>query len=193
MKRRKLYAALGAAGVLMVLVAVLSVSVVSAQEPTPESDGAPACGMWGRGRGLSGFFRGGPWTMFDTVAEALGLKPEELFGEVHDGKGLSEIAEAEGVEMETLQEALSAAREAAMRDAIAQAVEDGQMSQEQADWLLEGLDEGYVPFGRGFGRGFGRRPGMRGGGGFAPGGFAPDGVSPQSAPAVPAVPSSSSL
>jgi hypothetical protein len=77
-----------------------------------------------------------------------------------------------------------------MRDAIAQAVEDGKMSQEQADWLLEGLDKGFLPRGRGFGHG----PGMRGGrGGIAPGGFAPGGISPQSAPSAPAVPSSSSL
>jgi hypothetical protein len=150
--------------------------------------------MWGRGRGLFGFGQGGLWTMFDTAAEALGLTPGELFGELHGGKSLDEVAEAQGVEMETVQEALSAAREAAMRDAIAQAVEDGNMSQEQADWLLEGLDNGFMPHGRGFGHGFGHGPGMRGGRGmFAPGGFAPGGISPQSAPFAPAVPSSSSL
>jgi len=43
-----------------------------------------------------------------------------------------------------------------MKDAIQQAVEDGRMTQEQADWLLEGLEKGYFPMGRGFGRGFGR-------------------------------------
>ena len=128
--------------------------------------------------------------MFDTAAEALGLTPDELFGELHGGKSLDEVAEAQGVEMETVQEALSAAREAAMRDAIAQAVEDGNMSQEQADWLLEGLDNGFMPHGRGFGHG----RGMRGGrGGFAPGSFAPGGISPQSAPFAPAAPNSSSL
>jgi hypothetical protein len=144
--------------------------------------------MCGRGRGLFGFGHGGLWTMFDTAAEALGLTPDELFGELHGGKTLDEVAEAQGVEMETVREALSAAREAAMRDAIAQAVEDGNMSQEQADWLLEGLDNGFMPRGRGCGRG------MRGGrGGMAPGGFAPGGTSPQSAPFAPAVPGSSSL
>ncbi|MGD2144997.1 MAG: hypothetical protein PVF54_11010 [Anaerolineae bacterium] len=33
----------------------------------------------------------------------------------------------------------------AMRDAITQAVEDGRISQEQADWLLEGLEQGFTP------------------------------------------------
>jgi hypothetical protein len=106
--------------------------------------------------------------MFDTAAEALSLTPEELFGELHGGKTLDEVAEAQGVDLETLQEALRAEREEAMRQAIEQAVENGDMTQEQADWLLEGLDEGYMPHGRGFGHG--RRGGR---GGFAPGGFLP--------------------
>jgi hypothetical protein len=144
--------------------------------------------MWGRGRGLFGLGNGGMWTMFDTAAEALGLTPDELFGELHGGKSLDEVAEARGVEMETLQEALSAAREAAMRDAIAQAVEDGNMSQEQADWLIEGLDNGFMPRGRGFGHGMRGDRGM-----FAPGGMVPGGISPQSAPFAPPVSGSSSL
>ena len=109
-------------------------------------------------------------------------------------KRFREMAQAQGVEMETVQEALSAARDGAMRDAIAQAVEDGKMSQEQADWLIEGLDKGFTGHGRGFGNGFGRGHGMRGGRGMlAPGRSAPGGITPQSAPSAPAVPSSSSL
>jgi hypothetical protein len=166
-------------------------SIVFADEPTPEAGAAPGCRIWGLGRGLFGFGHGGPWTTFDTAAEALGLTPQQLFTELHDGKSLAEVAEEQGVEVDAIQEALSAAREEAMRDAIEQAVEDGDMSQGQADWLLEGLEQGYMP-GRGFGRGFGRGgrgPGMRGG--F--GGFAPGGIAPQSEQSTPAVPSSSSL
>ena len=36
-----------------------------------------------------------------------------------------------------------------------QAVEDGRLSQEQADWLLKGLEQGLFPMGRGFGHGWG--------------------------------------
>ena len=168
LKRKKLYAMLGAAGALVLLLGGLGVSVVSAQEITPPSEGAPAGGILGWGRGLFGFGRGCQWTMFDTAADVLGLTPEELFGKLHGGKTLDEVAEAQGIEMEAVQEALSAEREEAMHDAIAQAVEDGNLTQEQADWLLEGLDNGYMPRGRGSGHG------MRGGrGGFAPGGFPP--------------------
>jgi hypothetical protein len=184
--RKRLYAVLGAAGALALLLGGLGgVSVVSAQEVTPESEDAPAGGIWGWGRGLFGFGRGGQWTMFDTAAEELGLTPEELFAELHAGKSLEEVAEAQGVDLETLQETLSAARGEAMRDRIAQAVEEGTMDQEQADWLLEGLEQGFIP-GRDFGHGFG---GGRMRGGF--GRLAPQ--SDQSDTSAPTLPSSPSL
>ncbi|MGC8827794.1 MAG: hypothetical protein ACP5TV_12420, partial [Anaerolineae bacterium] len=46
-----------------------------------------------------------------------------------------------------------------MKDAINQAVKDGKITQDEADWLLQGLEKGYLPgrWGRG---GFGH--GMRG-------------------------------
>jgi hypothetical protein len=189
--RKRLYAVLGAAGALALLLGGLGgLSVVSAQEVTPESEGVPPRGIRDWGRDLFGFGPGDRWTMFDTAADVLELTPGELFSELHAGKTLEEIAEAQGVEMEDLQEAFSAARDEAMRDAIAQAVEDGEITQDEADWRLEGLEKGYMPRGRGFGHG----RGMRGGrGGFAPGGFAPGRVAPQSEQSTPAVPRSSSL
>ncbi len=130
---------------------------------------------------------GGMWTMFDTVAEALGLTPEEFFAELRAGKSPAEIAEEQGVEMDAVYDAITSAQGEAMQQAIEQAVEDGRLSQEQADWLLEGLDSGYWA-GRGFG--FGR--GMRGGFGFGRGMKGRFGsFAPPSAPST--APSSSSL
>ncbi|MEA3374999.1 MAG: hypothetical protein U9R72_02180 [Chloroflexota bacterium] len=192
MKRKKLYVVLATVGTLALLLAGLSgVAVVSAQE-TDESDDGPGCWLWGRG--LFGFGRGGDWTMFDTVADELGLTAEELFSEMHEGKSLKEIAEDQGVDLDAMQETLEAARNQAMRDAIEQAVDDGEMSQEQGDWLLEGLEKGYMP-GRGFGGAFrrgGRGPGMKGGfDRFAPGGL---GLRSESSDTrTPALPRSSSL
>jgi hypothetical protein len=93
-----------------------------------------------------------PWSTFDTVAEALGLTPEELFSELHEGKTLAEIAEERGVELEEVREAVSADRVEAQKEAIEQAVEDGRLSQEQADWMIEGLEKGFFPGGGGLGR-----------------------------------------
>jgi hypothetical protein len=165
MHKKRLVWLSGAALVALLLVSLVGVTTVFAQEPTPETE-APF-GRRGRGRGMGGFgggmfggARGGQWTMFDTAAEALGLTPEELFAELHAGKTLEEVAEAQGVEMEAVHDALQAARGEAMRQAIEQAVEDGKMSQEQADWMLEGLEQGFAPMG--MGRGFGRGRGWGG-------------------------------
>ena len=121
-------------------------------------DDGPPFGMWhGRGMGRGGFgWRGGSWTMFDTAAEALGLTPDEFFVESHAGKSLAEIAEEQGVDLDSVYDAMKTRRAEAMREAIQQAVEDGNLTQEQADWMLEGLDQGFFPGRRGFGHGWGR-------------------------------------
>jgi hypothetical protein len=136
----------------------------SAQEPEPTTAEASDDWRWDRiGWGC------GSWTRFDAAAEALGLTPNELFVKLHDeGKTLSEVAEEQGVDVETLEEAMDASRVETMRERIQQAVEDGDLSQEEADWLLEGLDKGFtggrhggaMGFGGAFGRGhgFGRGP-----------------------------------
>jgi hypothetical protein len=160
MHRKRLVLLSGVALVALLLVGLVGVTAVSAQEPTPESEvpfgwRGGGRGWGGFGRGMFGGVHGGQWTMFDAAAEALGLTPEELFAELHAGKTLDEIAEAQGVEMEAVQDALDAARGQAMQQAIEQAVEDGRITQEQADWMLEGLEQGFFPMGRGFGRGRG--------------------------------------
>lgn len=169
---KKRFMILAGASLAVVLLAVAVVVPAFAQEPTPTPEAPFGC--HGRGFGLWG----GSWTRFDTAAEALGLTPEEFFAELHAGKSLEEIAEDLGVEIEAVQDAIEAARVEAMQEAIEQAVEDGRITQEQAGWLLKGLELGFLPRGRGFG--FGHR--MRGRfGSFAP----------RSAPFV--APSSSSL
>ncbi|HJX37250.1 MAG TPA: hypothetical protein VJ714_01490 [Anaerolineae bacterium] len=139
---------------------LLAATTASAQETEP-TPGPP----WeGRGGGMFGW-GGGSWTIFDTIAEALGLTPNELFTESHDeGKSVSEIAEERGVELDAVQDAVNASRDEVRREAIAQAVEDGRITQEQADWMLEGIEQGFHMGGRGMGRG--GHFGMGGGGGL---------------------------
>lgn len=154
--------------VVLLLVGLACVAIVSAQggdtpTPTPEP-GATRPGR-GFGPGPWGLF-GGPadrWTTFDAAAEALGLTPEALFSELRTGKTLEEIAEAQGVDIQVVREAIQAAQVEAQKKAIEQAVEDGKMTREQADWLLEGIEKGYIPLGRGLGPlGRGPRFGGRG-------------------------------
>lgn len=153
MTNRRYLTFAGVAAVVLLL-GVAMVVPASAQDEEPTVQHCLGFGMFG----------GHGWASFDAAAEALGLTPEELFSELHAGNTLEEIAEAQGVDIDSVYDAMSASRVEAMKEAIQQAVEDGTITQAQADWLLEGLDQGYIPgrfgFGHGFGHGFRRGMGM---------------------------------
>lgn len=107
-------------------------------------------------------------TELDAAAKALGMTSTDLSTELQSGKTLSDIATEKGVNLQTVEDAMKAARRTEMTTQINQAVTDGQMSQDKANWLLEGLNKGYLdgpgPFGFDFGFGFGPRgPHMPGG------------------------------
>jgi hypothetical protein len=92
------------------------------------------------------------------------MTADELSTQLWGGKTLADLAEAAGIDLQDVRDAVNAALEAAQRDAIEQAVEDGTLTREHADWLLQGLDNGYLG-GHGFGH-FGGHPGFRGFGGL---------------------------
>ena len=107
----------------------------------------------------------------EGLAELLGLEPEELRDLLHSGKTIEELADEAGVDLEAFREEMVANREEKMRERIEEALAAGDISQDQADWLLEGLEKGYLdgPFFKMGGRGGGRpgsdgdgTPGMRG-------------------------------
>ena len=151
--------------VVVLVTGIFVAGAVSAQSPTPtpapDTSTKEFKGGWGHGFGMFG----GSTKEFDLVAETLKLTPTQLFEQLHAGKTLQEIATAQGVEMQAIQDALNAARVQSQKDAINQAVKDGKITQEQADWMLQGLDKGFLGRG-GFGFGHGMRGGMRGGWGF---------------------------
>lgn len=126
-----------------------------------EGFGFGKMGRLGGHGGWMGGFKGCPPGNQEWLAEQLGMTTDELQAELEAGKTVTELAEEKGVDLE-------AARIEAMKERIQQAVEDGTLTQEKADWMLQGLEQGFMPGGRGFG--FGGRGGhFRGFGG--PGGF----------------------
>lgn len=120
------------------------------------------------------------WT---AVAKELGMTYDELVAETQGGKTLWQIAEEKGVSFERLRQVMLEAREAVLADLVQQ----GAITQEQADWMLNhsrGMLNG------GFGHcggnpGFMRGSGMMGGRGMmgGPGSFGP--TRPWSNPAAP--------
>lgn len=130
------------------------------------------------GAHTDGLMRDAIW---EATANALSLSLDELEAEFADGKSLPQLADERGVEWTDL----IAAVEQARREWIEQAVADGLIPQEQADWMIEhmeGFGDHMIPgFGPGGHGGMMYRPrgrdgssnwnrgGMRGGrmGGFS--------------------------
>ena len=144
------------------LAALLVVGVVSATSVYAQGPTTPGFGMMGNGRGPGGHGFGLGDAELEAAAKVLGMTTDEISSALQSGKTLQDLADEAGVDIADVQAAIQAVHEAEMRERIAQAVEDGTMTQAQADWMLEGLDNGYMGGGMGFGHGgFG---GPRGGG-----------------------------
>jgi len=71
------------------------------------------------------------------LTEVLGLTPEEIKAELQAGKTIIEIAAAQGFTEEQLKEAMNAAMAAKLQ----QKVTDGTLTQEQADRMLQRLQD----------------------------------------------------
>jgi hypothetical protein len=147
MSRIKKYLGLTA---LVLIVAALGVGAVFAQTATP-----PATGSTPQTQGK--FFRGGfcGQAGLDAAAKALNMTSTDLQAQLWGGQTLSGLADKAGVKITDVQSAVQAACQQALKDAINQAVKDGKITQDKANWLIEGIDKGFIGGQGGFGFGFG--------------------------------------
>ena len=170
----------GGLAVLVAIVGALTISsVVFAQSPTPVAPKAHQANFGGfGGRGMCG------QAGLDAAAKALNMTSQDLSAQLWGGRNLADLADKAGVQLTDVQSAVQAACTQATKDAIQQAVTDGKMTQAQADWLIEGIDKGYIggKGGFGFGMGFGMMGHGRAFGRFgAPNGRTPNGKAPNGA------------
>ncbi len=91
----------------------------------------------------------------DAAAKALDMTTDQLTTALQAGKTLEQVAQEKGVDFANVQAAMQKARDTEMRDRIQQALSDGTITQAHADWLLEGLDKGFLNGPGGLGLGFG--------------------------------------
>jgi len=122
--------------IVLIVGALAIFTVASAQEP--EGPGrSPGGNRGGRGFGPPhGLMQNEDLRaqMQAALAEALGLSVEALETAQAEGQTLKELAEAQSVEPAEIREAMEAVRQ----EAIDQAIEDGLLTQEEADRLGQG-------------------------------------------------------
>lgn len=138
-------------------------------------------GMMGRrggfGRGLMGsaMFSGTENSLIAMAAEQLDMTVDELVAALQDGETtIADLAAAQGVDPQAIVDAYIAGRQ----EFLAEAVADGRITQEQADLMLEHMEEmalarvnGTFPSGAPGGCPGGRQGGFRRGGMMGPGRF----------------------
>ncbi len=94
--------------------------------------------------------------VWQALADQLGLKPEELTSQMQSGKTLAQIALEKGISTKDL----AATMETSMKAGLAKAVKDGQLTQVQADvmiqqmagqyeWMLDNMGTGMMGIGSG--------------------------------------------
>ncbi len=98
-------ASLAGAGLVGVLIGGPSVSYA---EGAAEAAGNMSLGRPGEGRGHGHGHRHGPPASFEVAADAIGITEEDLIGELEAGESITSVADAEGVDIETVIDALVA-------------------------------------------------------------------------------------
>lgn len=151
---KKIWIIAGVAGITVVALGVTS--LVFAQSDSPDQAPGYGYGMMG-GRGGYGGMRGGFGSgefgpnheyILEEFADATGLSPEETESRLASGETMFQIAEAEGISIEEFGDIMSSAR----TKAIEEALENGSLTQEQAEFMTQRMAQrGAGGFGAGIG------------------------------------------
>ena len=143
------------AGSLVVALAVVAVfgwvgvAYAQSQQPPTPGQGYGYGGMMGGGYGMMGNGGYGPMHqyMVDALATALNLTPEQLQTRIDNGDTPYQIAQSQGLSQEQIQQVIEDAHD----QALDQAVKDGALTQEQADWMDQHMESMWSGTFGGFG------------------------------------------
>jgi len=144
--KKKISIVLGGLLAIAMLFGAASVTTAFAQDNEPST---PAAGQPGD-RPDRGGKRGMGETELTAASAILGMTSSELSAALKEGRTLEDLAATAGVDIQDVKDAISAAHAVKIRADIEAGIANGSISQEKADWLLEGLDKGFLS-GHGFG------------------------------------------
>jgi hypothetical protein len=152
------------AGALVAAVVLAGVGFAYAQTQNPPNQapgysggmmgGGRGFGLMGGGRGQASDFEGPMHVaMVASLAEGLDMTPEALQAELDAGKTAWQVAQEKGLGLDDFRTLMDEAHD----KALGQAVADGILTQEQADWMGSRMDQAQA---NGFGAGNGPCGGM---------------------------------
>lgn len=141
MKKKFMIVLGGLLAVAIAFGAVRATTVYAQAGTTPQHDGGRG---HGGGRGLGD-------AELTAAAKVLGMTADELSTALSEGKTLEDLATEAKVDIQDVKDAITAVHAEELRAQIEAGVADGTISQGKADWLLDGLEKGFLDGGRGFG------------------------------------------
>ncbi|MCJ7716990.1 MAG: hypothetical protein MUO54_10795 [Anaerolineales bacterium] len=97
------------------------------------------------------YAQGDPPQPLETIADLLGLTPDEVQEQLKDGKTLEDLANDAGSELEDLHKAMQETWLENFKTRIQSALEDDEITRDHANWLTEGLEKGFMGGRGGFG------------------------------------------
>jgi hypothetical protein len=103
------------------------------QAPEFGHQGMMPKGFGGLDRGLMG----GGNSLLSIAADQLGIPSTDLLTELQDDKSIADVASEQGVDVQDIADAYMAQ----LKESLDVAVEDGRITQKQADWQLEQAEE----------------------------------------------------
>ncbi len=136
MNPKKLVAAGTIAALMMGGLAVTASAQSSDEEPTTTTAEAETDNGSESGEGRSNGKRGCKGRSLETAATTIGIDQADLKAALEEGSTIADVAEANGVDAQTVIDALVEAR----TERIAERVENGRLTQEEADEKLADLE-----------------------------------------------------
>ena len=142
----KIWKAVSLVGLAVLAIGATSIAYAQTESPKPYSNPGYGPGMMGgKGHYGGGMVDGGLGLFHDALiesfADVLGLTASQLESRLESGETMWQVAEAEGISWEEFSVIMQDARSAALD----QAVEDGTITQEQADFMnSRGQARGYA-------------------------------------------------
>lgn len=80
--------------------------------------------------------------VFESEADVLGMKPEDLRAALKSGKTVEQLAAAKGMTKDQFADKLATA----VKPGLEKLVDNHQISQKQADRVVDRIQHGYIPF-----------------------------------------------